>query len=169
MFEELYEVSDMGLIRRIASARGIRPQWLFIPKIGHLGTDNYLYFNLWKKGALKRIGAHRIIAMAFIKNPKNKAEVNHKDGVKTNNRVSNLEWVTSKENNQHKIYVLNRGRGIDTGSKLNDKQVAEIKIRISLGQKNREIASYYSITPSNISCIRRGVTWSHINPARNAP
>lgn len=54
-------------------------------------------------GRKKRMYAHRLVALAFLDNPKNKKEVNHKDGNKLNNCIDNLEWVTSSENKQHAI------------------------------------------------------------------
>lgn len=56
---------------------------------------------LFKNGMMTRVLVHRLVAETFIKNPKNKPFVNHKDLKKTNNKVSNLEWVTQKENMKH--------------------------------------------------------------------
>ena len=66
--------------------------------------NGYLSYNLTlPNGKKKRLYAHRLVALNYIDNPEKKEQVNHKDGVKTNNNVENLEWVTAKENQQHAI------------------------------------------------------------------
>lgn len=61
-------------------------------------TRGYLWVGLCKNGITKKFKIHRLVAEAFIPNPENKPEVNHKDENKQNNCVSNLEWMTTKEN-----------------------------------------------------------------------
>lgn len=72
---------------------------------GLLGTDKsrtgYLRVALSKNGKTKRFLVHRLVAIAYIPNPENKKQVNHKDGNKQNNAVENLEWCTISENAQH--------------------------------------------------------------------
>lgn len=65
--------------------------------------DGYRRVTLTMGGKSKHFGVHRLVAMAYINNPKAAPEVNHKDGNKENNDVSNLEWVTTRENIQHAI------------------------------------------------------------------
>jgi hypothetical protein len=63
--------------------------------------DGYLRAALYLKGVEFRTPAHRLVAIAFIENPENKPEVNHKNGIKWDNKKSNLEWVTKSENGLH--------------------------------------------------------------------
>ena len=72
------------------------------------GRDGYLRCNIAQDGKFRLWLVHRLVAEAFIPNPDNKAEVNHIDGDKANNNVSNLEWVTREENIQHAHKVLRK-------------------------------------------------------------
>jgi hypothetical protein len=66
-----------------------------------MSGSGYLFVSLYKNGKYKNLYIHRLVASHFIKNPLNKPEVNHKNGIKTDNRVKNLEWCTSGENKKH--------------------------------------------------------------------
>ena len=96
-----YSVSDTGLVRNDKTGKLLKL---------HLGNHGYYMANLWEnnKGNWKTV--HRLVAKAFISNPFNKKEVNHKDGIKINNNVSNLEWCTRSENQLHKNRVLKKSR-----------------------------------------------------------
>lgn len=80
-------------------------------KLKLLESKGYYHIALWDNGKSKQFLVHRLVAEAFIPNPKNKPEINHKNGIKTDNRVENLEWVTRSENERHKVDVLNRRGG----------------------------------------------------------
>jgi len=100
-YEGLYEVSNLGnvlSVERIDNAGRKRGGFRLKQK-----TDRYGYkcVNLCKNGITKSTTVHRLVAEAFIPNPDKKPEVNHKNEDKQDNSVKNLEWVTSKENQNH--------------------------------------------------------------------
>lgn len=66
-----------------------------------INTSGYPQLTLWKGGKARTHSVHRLVAETYIRNTKNKAQVNHKNGIKTDNRVENLEWVTHSENTTH--------------------------------------------------------------------
>jgi len=92
-YEGLYQVSNLG---RVKSFRRVKP---FI--LGIRLRCGYNRVALYKDGGVKNITVHRLVAQAFINNKYNKPLINHKNGVKIDNRVKNLEWCTHKENTIH--------------------------------------------------------------------
>lgn len=68
---------------------------------GSVGENGYKYYRLSKDNKKKMFYAHRLVAEYFLPNPDNLPVVNHKDGNKLNNHVSNLEWVSYSENSYH--------------------------------------------------------------------
>lgn len=87
-----YQVSDTGLVKTTKTGRVLRPA---------VSRHGYERVCLFKMDRERRHRVHRLVAMAFIPNPDNLPQVNHKDGNKRNNHVSNLEWITNEDNMHH--------------------------------------------------------------------
>lgn len=100
-FEGLYQVSTMGNVRKLRFINNyVNKEKVFSVTPQPNGTG-YLKVMLWKESKHQQKLVHRLVAEAFIDNPEGKLFVNHKDGVKTNNRLDNLEWCTGSENMHH--------------------------------------------------------------------
>lgn len=95
-YEGTYMVSSLGSVYRV------NPKGLTLLTPGTF-PNGYNYVRLTKTGKRKNALLHRIIATAFIPNPQNLPEVNHKDLIRSNNSINNLEWCTKSENAIHSV------------------------------------------------------------------
>lgn len=108
-YEGLYEVSDLGRVRRKESKvrTGIRYNDYRVVKEKmlkqNLKRNGYLTVDLSKDNKVKTTSIHRLVATAFCENPEGKKVVNHINAIKTDNRAVNLEWCTDRENKDHAL------------------------------------------------------------------
>ena len=108
---------------------------------------------------------HRLVATAFIPNPENKEQVNHINGVKTDNRVANLEWVTNREN----AHAAMKTNLMSHAVFYNDAVVHQICQRIEKGEAIQKIADDLQLSYDAIYAIRRGQNWTHISSQYSFP
>ena len=123
-YEGLYQVSNLGRVKSLNYKCTKEEKILKLMS----DKDGYLYVNLYKEGKRKTYKVHRLVAKAFIPNPENKLEVNHKDEDKTNNKVENLEWMTCKENINYGTRN-ERSRKSQTNDKKRSKPICGINIK----------------------------------------
>lgn len=129
------------------------------------GLNKYGYFLvILSKDKIKNTcTVHRLVAKAFIPNPKNKSQVNHKDGNKLNNHTENLEWVTNKENMKHASKSGLMERGEDRyNAKLTEEDVLEIRATSGWVCTMTELAEKYDVSITLISQIKKRNRWKHI-------
>lgn len=98
-YEGLYKVSDNGNVMSLHYNHKNEPHLLK----QSCGSSGYLHLQIYKGKKCKTVYVHQLVAEAFIPNPHNKQEINHINGNKLDNRLSNLEWATTSENQKHAI------------------------------------------------------------------
>jgi len=164
------EISSFGNLKSIDRKVITSNRTLFLkgkPLKTYLTKKGYLKARVatGKKEQLSSFFVHRAVAEAFIPNPENKPQVNHINGIKTDNRVENLEWVTSKENivHGHKNLLYNFMGENNNQSKLKETDVKEIKKLLQNPKiKGVNIAAKYNVSKYLISSIKTEKAWKHI-------
>lgn len=169
-YEGLYQISSFGRVK------SLEREWIAgfnikvkgqekIRKIS-FGTKGYSQIQLFKNGKHKTCRVHRLVAEAFIPNPDNKSQVNHINGIKTDNIVENLEWCTNEynmnhawKNGLHKIRIGDKS----PNNKLTSNQVIEMRAKFSTGNYLKsELANEYSISRTQACDILNRKSWRHI-------
>lgn len=155
-FRELYQISNLGRVRRKDSFKVLKP--LTLTK-GYKGVR--LYFD---KSNAKTQKIHRLVAIYFIDNELNLPQVNHKDGDKSNNMVKNLEWCSNDYNMNHAVSNLLVKRGEDRiASKISESSLMLLQDLIDCGFTMKQMSIIYGVSKNSIKEIVSGRTYNHLN------
>lgn len=161
-------ISNLGRIyrkeRRTLAMRGGTEFSLVIPGkflVGtKLSTKGYPRINIGKR----TYSVHRLVAKYFLPNYHNLPQVNHIDGNKLNNAVSNLEWVSNQENRDHALRLGLHAVGEDYKSAVfKEQDIRDIRFLSTLGISQARISRIYNCGQQTVSKVVRRETWKHVD------
>jgi hypothetical protein len=169
-----YAVSSLGRVRRETRAKGARPG----RALSSHDRGGYRCVGLCHGAKQVTRLVHRLVAFAFLGDPPRGAQVNHKNGIKADNRAENLEWSSREENMKHAVQAGLMATGTRHGSrtkpesrvrgeghasaKLTDADVRDIRARCEAGEHHGDIARDKRISPQTVSGIKYRRTWKHV-------
>jgi len=161
-FETSYEVSNYGQVRSI-DRYIYRRNGLVKGQLIHFDFNKkgYPQLRLYNKNKKYVRNQHRLVALAFIPNPNNLPQVNHIDGNKMNNHISNLEWCTNSDNMKHAYKLgLKCSKGENnSNSKITDNQVTQIKLIYNTGKSSKYISEDLNVKLHIVRQIISGKSW----------
>lgn len=164
-YEGLYQISSLGRIQSLnrVSDSAVQPKGrrmtgrLLEPQ---LNTKGYYHVSLCREGVYHRCPLHRLVAKHFLSNPDDLPVVNHIDLNPRNNRADNLEWTSSRRNSMHTRHVMLTDPRFRDKVKYTLDDVREIKRLWAEGSlTQRQLATRFKLTPSNISYIVGNSRW----------
>lgn len=159
-FEDWYEVSNTGRVKRIKAGPSTKTGQILS---GSLTKKGYYRVRLSCNGERKRAFIHCLVLMTFIGMPEQGQECNHKNGIKTDNRIENLEWVTCGENNLHRCQVLGYRGELVGNAKLKNQEVFVIKQLLAVNRlTHKTIGKMFGVAKVTITAIKNGYNWAHI-------
>lgn len=174
-YKGFYQVSDQGRIRSLTRVvTSMKSNCKYTSGVmrtiqGRIRSLNrahgYPSISL-HNGEKRAFNVHRIVAEHFVPNPDGLPQVNHKNGVKTDNRACNLEWCSPSQNTRHafKSGLRVGPRGEKNGrAKLTEDNVRAIKVLLEQGLSYQKIANKYDVSKGTIAHIAKGRKWTHIN------
>lgn len=126
-YEGLYQVSNLGSVKSFYYGK----EKILRPGKTHYG---YLEVNLRMNNTSSMKKVHRLVCEAFLSNPENKTQVNHINGIKTDNRLDNLEWCTNSENQKHSFSILGR-KSVNYGKFGSDNSKSKVIIRYTINNE----------------------------------
>ena len=157
-----YEVSNRGRVRRAVGGSGAKADRILKLAMAPYGYLRAFLSDRFGGRKLTPRPVHRLVYEAFVGLIPGDKQINHKDGDKANNDISNLEVVTAKENTAHAFATgLKRVHWAEEsqGAKLTNAQVIEIRRLLVEGVPQTKIAEQFGVTQGTISHIYRGATW----------
>ena len=139
-----YRISNKGNVLGVFRNKLLKPM---------LNSKGYLMVRISnnRDGKFKGLLVHRIIATHFIPNPQNKPQVNHKNGIKTDNRIENLEWTSSSENMLHawEFNLINSDKKNSLSKKINNEDVKDM-LKLKSTHTYKQVANIYGIAESSV-------------------
>lgn len=166
-YEGFYEVSSEGRVRSVQRTVPTNRGYRSVPSkvLSPANSNGYQLVMLNASAIAKRelAAIHRLVAAAFIcPRPTDAHQVNHMDGNKSNNRASNLEWVTPAENIHHACRLGLAPKGDTHGSRILSSADAErIRKRAQQGETGAALAREYGVTRGNVYHILSGLNWKN--------
>lgn len=153
--DDRYEITECGIIRN-KNNKKIKSQYV--------SSTGYYMISISKNGKTNPYKVHRLLADNFIKKIDGKTSINHKDGNKLNNCLSNLEWCNHLENMQHAFNTnLVNNTGSNNGmAKINETIAKEIKLMLKNKISQQKIADKFNVSRSLVLGINTGRLWKHV-------
>lgn len=167
-YEGFYKISNYGKVKSLARLVKMGPNKFRQTNEMFLNPSKsihgYWRLCLQKNGKRNMHFIHRLIGKAFIPNPENKPEINHINGIRDDNSMDNLEWVTTLENQLHSVHVLKRKilRGNEVGNSiLNPELILELKYMKQYFSYTK-LQDIYEIDRATIHLAVTGKNWKHL-------